>query len=1264
MRPPIRSVPGLISRMLGRRANIGRVERMEGRRIIGWAADPRNPGMPVQVTLAVDGTHRAVVRADKPRADVAAAGAGPELCGFEVILPDDLPDNAPHRMSILLPDGSALPGLSLSIDALPASEGHAGQVWPSDATGPPITPQETASPSSGHNPGSRSIWSAIAKDQSVRSRSDLPSSANELGPAGLVHPSDVGGNLSSASRTPSIGEDSSLLGFADRIGPSEVTGWLVDTSNPDRMMDVCLLVDGFAVLTASADQERRDVVASGQTRLNCGFRFPLPEIVFDGRPHIIEVTEVVTGRVLRNGRAEITIPFEGLAFLNADACAISGWIRPASSVSVRFDDGEVIPHRADLPVGGLGTLTSGFEIAIPSAFIDGMWHKAEILYPGSHLPLDNSPISFRLDPAWRPVARNARLVARRFQVEITDPSGNPVSAKVEIEIDKAPFDAHRSFARVPSGERRPVETLSFALPPKVRNIALFHTGPDDKRTPLGHWHVDADGLHIAEASDLGEEISPRTLDNPALREGAAAAHAAFCDPRRQNDPLFDPRWYGLTYLGQDDLDRQAALAHYAAEGAAEGHAPSPLFDEEGARILHPALAAAIKAGQFPSALSLYLHLGRGLSLHPLAGVDLATLLRDGAMTDLPTDGLHHLTPDLAERTAHLPDAPLPPPTWQMHASQSVYAAWMDRLDIDDTQREALQADEQAARDFVADTRLHRRPLVSIIMPTFNRAHTIGDAIQSALDQTYPDFELLICDDASQDKTSEVIKQFDDPRIRYMQFSKSNGAETRNKGLRYARGQYLAYLDSDNLWHPLFLDMMIRRLLDAPGTSIAYGAYLDTETIGAGVELAALSRPAFRPVMLSHKNFMDLNTIVHHRRIYDWLEGFDPTLPRLQDWDLMLRYTSVFRPVFVDHALVYYRRNVAWGQVTNLFMNSGAQDFVRRKTQKRLEEAHVHLAIDWPARPRATVIAADGPGPAILACNIAALAAPFADIDLFADAADAAPLPEGITLCGPSTGMDQVSRHLSLQGDGALTICVGLSDADCTALQDMVPTAQVFTLDHAADGIGLRLISDPRHRHHLGTVPFHGRDTSAAPRPMTVLFPTQADRQRHSDIAKSARAGGMALMIPPEGMEKGDWLLFPETGTAPARLSFAEGLAQAVRGVIAVAAAMPVEDMTGAEFALFTTLQGRGVPLAVVSSPHGDDLLDSRSAYHVARPTPAWIAEKLAKLMQGADGEIFAAAALKAWRINQHPELVQERLASFIHAVEYERVAAEVSHVAD
>lgn len=96
-----------------------------------------------------------------------------------------------------------------------------------------------------------------------------------------------------------------------------------------------------------------------------------------------------------------------------------------------------------------------------------------------------------------------------------------------------------------------------------------------------------------------------------------------------------------------------------------------------------------------------------------------------------------------------------------------------------------------------------RKLISVIIPTYNRSDLLAKAIQSVKDQTYPEIQIIVADDGSQDNTAEIVKQFEDVEY-YYQENKGQGA-ARNLGLKYAKGEYIASLDSDDIWFEDFLE---------------------------------------------------------------------------------------------------------------------------------------------------------------------------------------------------------------------------------------------------------------------------------------------------------------------------------------------------------------------------------------------------------------------------------------------------------------------------
>ncbi|UOE93829.1 glycosyltransferase family 2 protein [Alkalihalobacillus sp. LMS39] len=97
---------------------------------------------------------------------------------------------------------------------------------------------------------------------------------------------------------------------------------------------------------------------------------------------------------------------------------------------------------------------------------------------------------------------------------------------------------------------------------------------------------------------------------------------------------------------------------------------------------------------------------------------------------------------------------------------------------------------------------NQQELVSVITPAYNAEKFIGDAIESVLAQTYPHWEMIIVDDCSTDETAKVVEQYSDKRIRFIQLKKNSGpAIARNTSIQNAKGRYIAFLDSDDMWQP-------------------------------------------------------------------------------------------------------------------------------------------------------------------------------------------------------------------------------------------------------------------------------------------------------------------------------------------------------------------------------------------------------------------------------------------------------------------------------
>jgi len=1089
-----------------------------------------------------------------------------------------------------------------------------------------------------------------------------------------------------------------ISGNVDVFSTERLTGWIINPEDSGTPVRLSLHIDGVLALNILADQPRADVLAAGLGPLHCGYDVSLPRSLRDGRAHVVEVRRGARGPVLWKGRRKIAaseagiiapeepvpqaVPVaqmaqQGVAYLDRRRAAIAGWATGCGAVTLRLGENAPISLTLDRVVPGLGGgAQQGFFYPLPPALLDGTAHQVEVSFQPGGAPLDGSPVSFQMHPG-HPLVEIVSLVGNQLRLRVRDASGAP-TASLPIRVMA---DAQALALRSEAG------LLVAELPATAQELVLL----DDASTPpdvLARYRIAQGQIPASDTPVLTEqpEVQAGTADVLALLaypQRCAEANRAFVAFCAQPDARFDALWYQHRYMVADPL------AHYAQTGAQAGCAPGPFFDEAGARLRHPALAAAIAAGDLPCAFALELLRGEDdrdatdpFDLGSRLTRQLAAAPRQ--QDDDPAEVLRALSaldPGLqTPRPATAIKPQLPAATTSQSAADSIYAAWFARLAIDAKTRAALQADEAQIRQNILATGLTRTPLISIIMPSYNRAYTIGDAIQSVLDQSYQNWELLVCDDASDDKTAEVLRGFNDPRIRYMQFTKSNGAGTRNKGLRLARGEYISYLDSDNIWHPLFLDLMLRQLMAAPGSAIAYSAYLDTEIVGAKVELHKISRTPFRPIPLSSRNFMDLNAILHHRRVYDWMGGFDESLPRLQDWDLMLRYTSIFNPVFVDHAAVFYRRNVAWGQVTHLFQNSGAQNTVNDKTNRRLTQGHERLQIGWPGRGRITlVLGGTTPGNHLLALNLARQAASVAEVDLL-DLTGMADLP----LSEPDCGIHLHRAPASLQRDpyrlshamahllrNRALLSVGLSASFLQAIPG-VQADLCYRLVTDAQGLMLKQLGDAQTSFHLGALPLdelprHQPDPTL---PLGLLLLPGRSKLDLRNVAAQAKARNLIIVIPPSAQGSGGWQSISAEGLveiAPRHGALPAGLAQCSMA----ASLQPISALPAFEFCLLNALQAQGLPLAVpregknaeTTTELADQWIDARAAYEIKVATPAWVFDKMSKLHSDRQSyDTLAARGNRVHQIHLHPELCQQRLMHLLYRLLYETPVRETLHV--
>ncbi|MBN1317553.1 MAG: glycosyltransferase [Anaerolineales bacterium] len=200
------------------------------------------------------------------------------------------------------------------------------------------------------------------------------------------------------------------------------------------------------------------------------------------------------------------------------------------------------------------------------------------------------------------------------------------------------------------------------------------------------------------------------------------------------------------------------------------------------------------------------------------------------------------------------------------------------------------------------------PTISVVLPSFNGAATIRETVESVLNQTFSDLELLIVDDGSTDSTIEQLDNLKDERLEIFTFSNSGLAANRNRGIARSRGEFIAFIDQDDIWLPGKLAAELEALREYPEAAVAY-SWVDCIDV-EGNFLWPGSRNEIRGDIYSRLIQEDLlvcgsNALIRKNDLMD-VGVFDETLNSAEDWDLWIRLSAQFPFVCVPVVHVLYR----------------------------------------------------------------------------------------------------------------------------------------------------------------------------------------------------------------------------------------------------------------------------------------------------------------------------------------------------------------------
>ena len=196
-------------------------------------------------------------------------------------------------------------------------------------------------------------------------------------------------------------------------------------------------------------------------------------------------------------------------------------------------------------------------------------------------------------------------------------------------------------------------------------------------------------------------------------------------------------------------------------------------------------------------------------------------------------------------------------------------------------------------------------MVSVIIPTYNRSQMLREALESVVEQTYADLEVIVVDDGSTDDSEAIVKAFNDQRVRYFKQANSGVSSARNRGLDNAKGEYICFLDSDDMWPANFLEVMIGAISKKPEYSIGYCQrtllFPDGSTIQADIsgKCGSLTEELFK------KSFIQTSTICFRSEVLDGLR-FEESIGNSEDGDLWLRASTKGKFLFVPELSVVYR----------------------------------------------------------------------------------------------------------------------------------------------------------------------------------------------------------------------------------------------------------------------------------------------------------------------------------------------------------------------
>jgi glycosyltransferase involved in cell wall biosynthesis len=197
--------------------------------------------------------------------------------------------------------------------------------------------------------------------------------------------------------------------------------------------------------------------------------------------------------------------------------------------------------------------------------------------------------------------------------------------------------------------------------------------------------------------------------------------------------------------------------------------------------------------------------------------------------------------------------------------------------------------------------------VSVVVPTYNSAHYVTQAVDSVLAQRRDDVEVLVIDDGSTDDTADVMARYG-AAVRYIRQENAGVAAARNHGIAESRGRYVAFLDADDTWLPRKLDLQLDVMRGRPGTSACFSAFTVVDSNLTPIRISRSATSTLEDLLLRGNVVGSICTVICDRSLLELTGGFDLALSQCADWDMWVRLATKTDFLYVDEPLVTYRQH--------------------------------------------------------------------------------------------------------------------------------------------------------------------------------------------------------------------------------------------------------------------------------------------------------------------------------------------------------------------